>query len=262
MEAIFSILAVLVVFGVIALIVAGLIYLFTRLRAGEQIRIPMRLIIRVYIHVVIVAGLVLLTLGGLSNLLQAGFGAAFGKEFSYRPVSVGPHPVPVRVVDREVERDGVITVIERDGITREVQVTPEEFKELEAERKLEQEEKRVKGLDRAMKEGLINGVSLTLIGALIWGIHMAGRRMLESTEEQEGPLNRIYLFVIVVIFGIITIASLAQGVPETVRYALLEPLDEFGRSKDTPGEPLAVAIVALPIWITYLMGTIRAARRS
>ena len=260
MEAIFSILAVLAVLGVIALIVAGLIYLFTRLRAGESIRIPMRLIIRVYIHVVIVAGLVLLTLGGLSNLLQAGFGATFDKEFSYRPVFIGPQRVPIRVVEREIEKDGVITVIERDAITREV--TPEEFKKLEEERKQEQEENRQKGLDRAMDEGLIDGVSLTLIGALIWGIHMAGRRLLESTEEREGPLNRLYLIVIVVIFSIITIASLAQGVPESIRYALLDPLDEFGNSKDTPGGPLAVAIVALPIWITYLVGTIRAARAS
>ena len=249
----------LVVLGGLALIVVGVIYLFTRLRAGEPIRVPLRLVLRVYIYAVIVAGLVLFSIGGLGNLLQAGFGAAFEKEFSYRPVFVGPQPSSVRVIER-AERGGAVTVIEDGGVTSEL--TPEEFKEREERLKQEQEEARLEGLDRAMDEGLINGVSLTLIGALIWGVHMVGRRRLENAEERESPLNRLYLIVVVVIFAVIAIVALAKGVPETTRYLLLEPLGEFAHRSNTPGEPLAVAIMALPIWIIYLMGTVRAMRRG
>ena len=251
----------LVVLGIIGLIVSGLIYLFTRLRAGEPIRVPLRLVLRVYIYAVIVAGLVLFSIGGLGNLLQAGFGAAFDKEFSYRPVFIKAPPPPVRVFERERTAEGeVVTVFGDGGVTLEL--TPEEFEEREEKQRQEQEEARLKGLDRAMDEGLINGVSLTLIGALIWGVHMVGRRRLENLEERESPLNRVYLIVVVVIFAVIAIVALAQGVPETTRYLLLEQLDEFGHRSNTPGEPMAVAIVALPIWIIYLMGTVRAMRRG
>ena len=242
MEAVLIILSIMGVFGFIALLGAGIVYLFIQLRAGEPIRIPLRLVLRVYIYAVTAVGLVLFTLGGMSNLLQAGMGATFEKEFSYRPLFKEPSKPLVRVE-------------EPNGLTFE------EVQELTEEQEKAQEEARQEGLDRAMKEGLINGISLTIIGALIWGIHLVGRRRLESPEERGGPLNRIYLIVVVVIFSIITITSLAQGVPQTIRYILLDPLDEFGR-RSTPGDALAVAIVALPIWITYLVGTIRVARRA
>ena len=65
-----------------------------------------------------------------------------------------------------------------------------------------------------------------------------------------------YLIIGLAIFAIVTIISLASAVPETLRYALLEV-----RSGDeSPGEALAISIVALPVWVTYLVLTLRNVR--
>jgi hypothetical protein len=88
-----------------------------------------------------------------------------------------------------------------------------------------------------------------------------GRRWLEKPDERDSPLNRVYLSVLVVIFGIITLVNLPQAVHETLRFYLLDPLDEFSKPSP-PGGKLAFAIVALPIWIVYLQGTIRMVRRG
>ena len=121
--------------------------------------------------------------------------------------------------------------------------------------------RREKGLDRALKLGLIEGISFALIGAAVWAAHVGGRRWLETPQEQEEPINRIYLILLAVIFGVITIVNLPQAVFEGFRYAILDPLDGFGRQYQ-PGGKLSLSIAALPIWIIYLVGAIRAARRG
>jgi len=255
LEAIWIALIVFLVLVAVALVVGGGLFLFLRFRAGEPIRIPLRFLLRLYMHVVIIAGLLLLT-QGFSGLLRAGLAGAAGKDFSYYPAYVGGfpgrEPRPVEPLELKERRD----------------LTPEELEKLsqiETERQKEelerQREAQRKGLDRALKEGLIEGVSFAIIGAIIWAVHLLGRRWLETDEERESLLNRIYLILIVVIFGIITIVNLPQAVFESFRFYLLDPLDEFNRSSP-PGGKLALSIVALPIWITYLLGTIRAVRRG
>ena len=61
-----------------------------------------------------------------------------------------------------------------------------------------------------------------------------------------------------VIFAIVTIVSLATGIPETLRYALLD----INPGEESPGEALSIAIVALPVWICYLVAHLRNIRTS
>jgi hypothetical protein len=61
-----------------------------------------------------------------------------------------------------------------------------------------------------------------------------------------------------VIFAIVTIVSLATGIPETLRYVLLD----INPGEESPGEALSIAIVALPVWICYLVATLRNIRTS
>ena len=125
--------------------------------------------------------------------------------------------------------------------------------------RLNQERRRL-GLDRALDEGLIEGVSFTIIGALIWLAHVLGRRTVDRPEDEESPLNRMYVILITVIFGVITIVNLPQAVFESLRFAVLDPVDQFGRQYQ-PGGKLAVSVAALPIWLFYLWGAIRSVRR-
>lgn len=109
-----------------------------------------------------------------------------------------------------------------------------------------------------MKEGLIQGISFLVIGLAIWGSHFAGRRWLETKEERDSLLSRVYLTLVTVTFGVITIVYLPQAAFETLSYVLLEPLDQYRQ----PGEKLSLSITALPIWLIYLWQVIRAIRHK
>ena len=286
--------------GILALVIAGTVYLVFRSRGGQAVRVPFRAIVRVYVYAVILAGIGLTVLGGVSNLIKVGFGEAFGTEFSYRDAyqqykyGYGrlPPPEPARVPvpegkgddtsalnkpapgsDKPAERDltkaeiigfyldGLIDAATTTGMLlsmgysqeeADLLVTQETLRIDKADRDLEQR------VDRAREGTVINGVSLMIIGAIIWLVHALGRRRLETEEERDDILNRAYLIAALLMFTIAAIVSLVTGIPETLRYFFLDSLDRH----ESPGGPLAVAVVALPIWVYYLVLTLRATIRS
>ena len=242
----------LVGLGVVA---AAATLVFLRFRSGTSVHVSMRLLLRLYLYVVIVVGLILFTQGA-SHLIRAGFASAWGNEFSYEP-----RHVATPEENDEIRKQHPLELKSRD------QLTDGELEELSvviADRERRQAEisrlQRERGWDRSHREGLIRGISFAIIGGLIWLVHVLGRRWLETEEEASGVLDRVYLALIVVIFGVITIVNLPQGVFEALRYALLEDFDEYSRYH--PGGKLALSIASLPIWIAYLTGAIRAVRRG
>ena len=237
----------------VSVLIGGVVYLIQRLRSGTGLVLPMRFLLRLYLYVVIIAGLLLLA-QGISGLLQVGLASALGNDFSYHAVHLGLKPQP-RITDPlELKDRAQLTDSERQRLSEILQEKDEQ--------NLEQQRKdRIQGLERARKEGLIQGISFTLIGGIIWGAHLFARRNLETAEDRNSTINRGYLIIMVVIFGLITIINLPQAVFEGFRFYLLEPLNEFGRSSP-PGGRLALSIVTLPIWIIYLVGAIKAARGS
>ena len=72
-------------------------------------------------------------------------------------------------------------------------------------------------------------------------------------------LNRVYLIVVTITFGIITIVLMPQAVFETFSYIVLDPVDSFG-IRTQPGDKLALAIITLPVWLIYLFEVIRTMR--
>jgi hypothetical protein len=255
MDLIWVALAALTFIIVIVVVVAGGVVLFLRMRAHESINFDLRVLFRVYLLVVIVAGLLVFTQGA-SNLIQAGFATLGSNQFSYDPVYIrlpsdsAPQPQ---------------TAVELKDRTQLTDVELEELADIETERRIEQiavdEERRRLGLDRAKKEGLIQGISFLIIGLLIWLSHLAARRWLETGEERASLLNRIYLIVVTIVFGIITIVLMPQAVFETFSYVVLDPVDSFG-SRTQPGDKLALAITTLPVWLIYLFEVVRSMRRA
>ena len=238
----------------LSVLIGGIVYLIQRLRSGVGLVLPMRFLLRLYLYVVTIAGLLLLAQGG-SGLLQVGLASALGNDFSFHPVFVGAPPRPL-------VRPSPLELKDRAQLTEEERVRLAEILEQRAVEDLAQrKEQREKGLDRAFKEGLIQGISFTLIGGIIWGAHLFARRKLESPEDRLGPMNRAYLIIMVIVFGLVTIINLPQAVFEGFRYFILDPLNEFNRNAP-PGGKLALSIVTLPIWMIYLVGAIKSARGS
>ena len=163
-------------------------------------------------------------LGGVSTLLKVGFGEIVDREFSYGNV-YEEHRYDQQ---REMNEDYP------DDTEDETRTLPEKV-ELE------------------VKGSLINGVSLAVIGMFLLLVHFLGRWWLERGDERSDLLRRLYLMAGLVIFAIVTIVSLATGIPETLRYVILD----INPGEESPGEALSIAIVALPVWICYLVATLR-----
>ncbi len=254
MEAVWAILFVFIVFVVIVVVIAGGILLFLKARAREPINVNLRFLVRIYLLIVVIAGL-LVTTQGSSDLLRAGFASMGSNQFSYDPVHVR---LPS---DDELQPRSPLEIKDRQQLTDAELVELTDFQNEQQELRLEQEaERRRLGLERAKDEGLIQGLSFLIIGVLILGSHFAGRRWLETGEEKESLLSRVYLVLVTITFGIITIVFLPQAVFETFRYAVLDPVNTF--RNDQPGEKLALSITTLPIWLTYLYAVIRTMRRT
>ena len=224
MDIIFPILGILFGLGIPILIVVGIFYFLLKIRAGISIRFSYRAALRIYFYAVILISIGIGGLGGVSTLVKVGFGEIVDREFSYGNV------YEEHRYDQQHEKE--------EGYRLD---TGDETRSLPEKVELE------------MKGSLINGVSLAVIGLFLLVVHFLGRWWVETGDERSDLLRRLYLMAGLVIFAIVTIVSLAAGIPETLRYALLD----INPGEESPGEPLSVAIVALPVWICYLVATSR-----
>lgn len=226
----FVLIPLLVVVGV-GLGVAGVIYLVGRVRSGQGLAIPLRPLLLFYLYLLSVVSLVVGVIG-LSQLVRAGLSLPLGREFSYfapqvhkGEVRVYPPPPPYAVPERAYPPP--------QGPPP--RPTPDE---LEAQRQ--------KTLERSFREGVLGGVSYTVIGGLLFTLHLWGRRRLGA--EVNGALHRLYLIALLLLFAIITVVTLPPGLYEALRYYWVTP-QEYYRP---PGSKLATALVALPFWFYYL----------
>lgn len=214
----------------IALIV-GVVFLILKFKSGTNLKFSFRSALRIYFHIAILVSVGFLVFGGVSALLNVGFGEVFGKEFSYGHV-YEEHYWDVERLNNEAEDGRSLPGPAGDSLDEKI--------------------------DRAMKTTLINGVSLTIIGAILLLVHLFGRRWVQAEDPKADWIRRWYLFGGLVVFSIFAIGSLIAAVPETLRYVVLGSHD----GEDSPGEALALGITSLPVWITYLIITVKSLRSS
>ena len=211
------------------LIIGGIVYVILKLRGSSSLRFSYQDALRVYFYAMILISVGLLALGGVSTLLKVGFGEIVGREFSYGQVYEEHRSIQERLDN---------------------QLSPPKFEE--ETRSLTEE------VEFAMRTSLINGVSLTTIGVFLWLVHFFGRRWVETKGQRSDSLRKLYLMTGLIIFAMTTIVSLSTGIPEALRYALLD----INPGEESPGEPLSIAIVGLPVWLFYMVDTIRTMRSS
>ena len=221
-----------ILFGLIGLaipilIIAAIVYSILRIKSGISLSISYKAALRVYFYIVILVSVGLTGVGGVSTLINVGLGEMVGREFSYGEV-YQDHRESQDLKNNEDSSSYVV----RDN------------------RSLSEK------IDLEMKGSLINGISLAVIGSFLMLVHFLGRRLVETVDEHSDLLRRLYLIAGLAIFAVITIVALIAGIPETLRYALLE----VEPGQESPGEALSIAIVGLPIWVSYLVATLRNVR--
>jgi len=221
-----------ILFGLIGLaipilIIGAIVYFILRIKSGISLSISYKDALRVYFYIVILVSVGLTGIGGVSTLINVGLGEMVGREFSYGEVYQDHRELQ----DLKNNGDSSSYVV---GDSRSLS------------EKIELE----------MKGSLINGISLAVIGSFLMLVHFLGRRWVETVDEHSDLLRRLYLIAGLAIFAVITIVSLIAGIPETLRYALLE----VEPGQESPGEALSIAIVGLPIWVSYLVATLRNVR--
>ena len=221
-----------ILFGLIGLaipilIIAAIVYSILRIKSGISLSISYKAALRVYFYIVILVSVGLTGVGGVSTLINVGLGEMVGREFSYGEVYQDHRELQ----DLKNNGDSSSYVV---GDSRSLS----------------------EKVDLEMKGNLINGISLAVIGSFLMLVHFLGRSWVETVDEHSDLLRRLYLIAGLAIFAVITILSLIAGIPETLRYALLE----VEPGQESPGEALSIAIIGLPIWVSYLVATLRNVR--
>ncbi|HEX9268868.1 MAG TPA: DUF5671 domain-containing protein [Candidatus Limnocylindria bacterium] len=219
------VLTVLLPIAVLGLLIVAGALLFSRGREGLDL--APRNLIRLYLYVASLAGILLLVIG-LSGVLTAGFAFAFGNGFVYGapvgPIAVRPCPP---------NEPGCVPQGDINERQRQEQ-------------------------DRRRADDLIRGITFTTFGGLFWGAHWMARRGVMGPDEGQSALRRGYLMLGTVVFGLATIILLPTGIYQALSNLILPPVE--GSFRPGAGESLAGGLVTAPAWLVFLWLVVRDVR--
>ena len=220
-----GILITLGILGLIALVVVAFVQ-----RGQGTLDLSLRGLLRVYLYLASLVGIVVFTLGaaGIASYVLA---AAFGRDVIYG----GPPPQPVPQVAPACPPNTTCpptpTFVQRP--------IPDER-------------------ERRQQEDLVRGVTQLVFGGLFWGAHWAARKGLVGGDERASGLYRGYLILGTAVFGIATIVLLPTGIYQALSQALITAQPNTFRQG--AGESLSGGIATLPVWLLYLWLVQRALR--
>lgn len=208
-----GVLAPIAVLGALALVAI----LFLQ-RGKDGLDLSPRNILRLYLYLASLAGIVVFTIG-LASVTNFALASVAGDTFIYG----GQKPVPARVCPPGTTNCEP-TLVEQERFQRQERLARE----------------------RQRNEDLIRGVTYTVFGGLFWVAHWAARRGL---GEDTAGLRRGYLMLGTVVFGLATIVLLPTGIYQALSNVLLTEPDGYYQSG---ADALGGGIVALPVWLVYL----------
>lgn len=220
-----GILTTLGILGVIALVVVAFVQ-----RGSGTLDLSLRGLLRVYLYLASLVGIVVFTLGvaGVAAYLLA---AAFGRDVIYG----GPVPQPVPQVAPACPPNTTCP----PAPTFEPRPIPDER-------------------ERRQQEDLVRGVTQLVFGGIFWGAHWAARRGIVGGDERASGLYRSYLILGTAVFGIAMIVLLPTGIYQALSQALITAQPNSFRQG--AGESLSGGLATLPIWLVYLWLVQRALR--
>ena len=216
--------------GVLGLIALGVVSFVQRGQGGLDL--SLRGLLRVYLYLASLVGVVVLTLGaaGIASFALAG---AFGLDVIYG----GTKPIPIATVAPCPP-----------GLAN---CTPAPASDL-----------RIFSDDRVRRqqEDLLRGITQLVFGGIFWGAHWTARRRIVGGDERATGLYRAYLILGTAVFGIATVVLLPTGIYQALSQALITTQPAMFRQ--AAGESLSGGLATLPVWLLHLLLVQRALRAT
>ncbi|HEU0167178.1 MAG TPA: hypothetical protein VFS62_05340 [Chloroflexota bacterium] len=212
-------------------VVTLLFFVLANLRGTKDV-LSAAVLLRFYLHIASFVTLVVLVSGLI--YLATGLMSLGSMDFSYsRPVYVAPIGPP--------------------GTSQNQQNADQERQQVEQQGVEHQKD--------SQATDLIRGGTLTVIGGLLFGLHIVLRHRQAQVDGPEiaGNFLRGYLIVGLITFGVVGLVALPIGVYQALKFVLLTPLPT--QERVAPGNTLSTGIILTPLWVFYLLGLMRQARR-
>jgi len=104
------------------------------------------------------------------------------------------------------------------------------------------------------KKGLVNGATLTISMLILFAIHKITLLYLEKKNTTLW-LKKAYNFISLIIYSVLSIVSIPFSMYLLINYLYFKP--ESIVNNEAPGGMLALAIVSIPLWIIFLVSTLK-----
>ncbi len=228
---IYGVLIPAAVLGVIVLIAVLIVQ-----KARGAIDLSPRSLLRIYLYLASLAGIVMLAIG-LSAVLNYGIARVAGDELIY-----GGTPVPLPMIAPACP----------PGVPPEKCAGSAEFAFLQRQQQEQQRERR-------RNEDLLRGITFTVFGAVFWVAHWTARRGLGEADPFAVGIRRGYLMLGTVVFGLSTLVLLPTGIYQSLANAILAAPESVYRQG---ADALGGGLVSLPAWLIYLRLSVMDLRRS
>jgi hypothetical protein len=215
--------------GLAVLGAIGLLVVLFMQRGREGIDLSLGGLLRIYLYLASLAGVVAFAIG-LAGILSYVLAAAFGLDVIYGGQPDRPVPAIAPVCPPNTTCPPYVTPLFTDDRTRR------------------------------QTEDLVRGVTFVIFGGVFWAAHWWARRAVAGAAERGSGLHRAYLIIGTAVFGIATIALLPMGIYQALSFAIV-PADQFAY-RPGAGEALSGGLAALPLWLAYLWLVQRALRST
>jgi hypothetical protein len=219
------------------LLVGGIIgfVVYSITNKDKKIHFSIRLLLNAYFYFMIFV-MVIMGVGGLATLTNSGLSYAFGIPFSYQ-LETPNNPV---VAD--------------DGMTKPI---------VDSSKKecYTGELTKIDGKDycfdkETQKRDMVTGLTLFVSMAVLLAIHVTGLIFNSKTEPAEF-IKKVYLFLSLGLYGIMSIILLPASIYTLVEYSLYAQENLADYNRVIPGQPLSWVIFSLPLWIYFLVAVLK-----
>lgn len=104
------------------------------------------------------------------------------------------------------------------------------------------------------KTDLINGITVFVSMLILFAIHQYAISKIKKNEKLEW-LNKAYTFLSLLLYSIMGLIAIPVSIYLTTSYLMTKPAEYAYSTPQAPALALAIAVLSLPLWITYLRKT-------